>query len=423
MVNKINFIYNKKKVFHIFAYAPAGSIYEDDNYRGISHLLEHMVLKHTKKYTEKELLTQITTLGGSYNAVTDRDVTFYYILTHMDNFKKSIDIVHSVTTEPIFKKYELDLERKVVFEEINRRLDNDGNLYNLSYLSILGLDNVYAQPVEGSKKTLTNVTVNELSNYFKERYKNVMIFINCDISMKHEVEKYVFSKFGANDTLQNYNEIPVIYKGMDFASRIIIVPKKYGQFTTHIMFPSFPRSMIKENIILNFIKYCLSSSGLYSILMFQLRAKRGLIYNISSINETYRYIGILRIVIQTSDKDTSHILSLIFDILQKLKKNGLSDKLIKYYKIGYLNEQKYAFTNDEFNTIFHSENLFYGSDMSVKDYLQAIKSITSDDIKSITSKILDFNKIGIFSYGNYKNGGVVEKNIKEIIDSYSALQE
>lgn len=423
MVNRINFIYNKKKVFHIFAYALAGSIYEDDKYRGISHLLEHMVLKHTKKYTEKELLSQITTLGGSYNAVTDRDVTFYYILTHMDNFKKSVDIVHSVMNEPIFQKYEFDLERKVVFEEISRRLDNDGNLYNLSYLSILGINNIYAQPVEGNRKTLNNVTVDDLTNYFKERYKNIMIFVNCDIHSKDEVEKYLFHKFGNNKPLQNFNEIPIIYKGLDFASRIIVVPKKYGQYTTHIMFPSFPRSMIKENIILNFIKYCLSSSGLYSILMFQLRAKRGLIYSISSINETYRYLGLLRIVIQTSDKDTCHILSIVLNILQKLKNNGLSDKLIKYYKIGYLNEQKYAFTSDEFNTIFHSEGLFYGCDISMDDYLQSIKSISADDIKEIASKILDFNKIGIFTYGNYKQANSIEKSIKDMVDSYCALQQ
>jgi predicted Zn-dependent peptidase len=381
-----------------------------------------MLLKHTKQYTEKELLSQITTLGGSYNAVTDRDVTFYYILTHMDNYKKSVDIVHSVMTEPVFKKYELDLERKVVFEEISRRQDNDGNLYNLSYLSVLGIDNPYAQPIEGYTKTLNNVNVEELNTYFKDRYKDVMIFINCDKSKKKEVENYVLSKFGVNKPLQNYTEIPVIYKGLNFESKIFVVPKKYGQYTTHLMFPSFPRSMIKENIVLNFVKYCLSSSGLYSILMFQLRSKRGLIYSISSINENYRYLGILRVIIQTSDKDTSHILSIVLDILQKLKKNGLTDKLIKYYKQGYLNEQKYAFTNDEYNTIFHSEGLFYGCDMTIDEYLTAIKSITSEDIKEISRKIFDFNKIGIFSYGNYKNADNIEKNMKEMIESYNALQ-
>ncbi len=423
MVNKINFIYNKKGVFHIFAYAPAGSIYEEEKTRGISHLLEHMLLKHTKQYTEKELLSQITTLGGSYNAVTDRDVTFYYILTHMDNYKKSVDIVHSVMTEPIFKKYELDLERKVVFEEISRRQDNDGNLYNLSYLSILGMDNPYAQPIEGYTKTLNNVNVEELNKYFKDRYKDVMIFINCDTKHKAEVEKYVYSKFGQNKTLQNYTEIPVIYKGLDFANRIIVVRKNYGQYTTHIMLPSFPRSMIRENIILNFLKYCLCSSGLYSILMFQLRSRRGLIYSISSINETYRYIGVLRLIIQTSDKDTSHILSIIFNILQKLKKNGLSDKLIKYYKQGYLNEQKYAFTSDEYNTIFHSEGLFYNCDIPVEEYLKMIKEITSEDIKEIATKIFDFTKMGIFSYGNYKSENGFENIISDMVASYAKLQK
>jgi zinc protease len=421
MPQKINFLFNKKRVFHIFAYVPAGSIYEEDSKRGISHLLEHMVLKHTKDYTEKKLLEEITSLGGTYNAVTDRDVTFYYIMTHIDNHKKCMDIIQNVLLYPVFKPYELDMERKVVLEEISRRTDNDSDLYNLSYLTVLSPKNKYVKPVEGYERTLNKITVNDLQNYFNERYKDVTFVINCDERYKSEVERYAFSKFGPNKTMQ-FNDISTMYGTLEFTSALVVLNRGYQQYTTQLLFPSFPRGLVKENIVLSFVKYCLVSSGLYSILTYQLRSKRGLIYSVSSLNETYRYLGIMRIVIGTSDRNTDHICSLVFDILHKLKTKGLTQRMLNYFKRGFINEQKYALTSDDFKTVLHGESLFYDSDVSNEEYINLVKSIDNDDIKEVSRKVFDFNKIGILTYGNYPHQKSTEQKITDMLRTYIAIQ-
>jgi predicted Zn-dependent peptidase len=420
MVKKIEFIYNKNNNFHIIIYIPAGSIYESDENRGISHMLEHMVFKHTKQYNELGLLKEITSLGGSYNAVTDRDTTFYYIMTNSDNYKKSCDILHTIICEPIFNSHELEVERKVVLEEINKRQDNDSDLFNLSYLTILKSDNKYAYPIEGYAKTLNNLTVKDLIKYYKEHYSEFNIIINCDYKIKDDVEKYVFHKFGPNKDV-NFTNIGLIYGNLSFESRLFVIKKNYSQFTTHLLFPSFPRSMIKEKTILTFIRYFLSASGLYSILMSELRTKRGLIYGISSINEVYRYLGIYRIAISTSDKNTELIINIVLDILQKLKSNGLDKKKLNYYKKSFLNEQKYAFTNTEFVTALKGEQLFYDCDIEYSSYSNIIKNITNDDIKNISKMVFDFNKIGILTYGDYKNLKTIKSQIINLVDTYINL--
>jgi len=421
MVQKIKFIYNKNNNFHIFIYVPAGSIYENDKNRGISHMLEHMVLKHTKQYNEMGLLEEITSLGGSYNAITDRDTTFYYIMTNSDNYKKSCDILHSVVCEPTFYPHELDLERKVVLEEISKRNDNDAALINLSYLTVLDKNNKYAIPIEGYAKTLNNITVKDLVKYFKEHYSDFNILVNCDFKIKDEVEKYVIHKFGPNKEV-NFTNIGMIYESLAFNSKLFVIQRSYTQYTTHILFPSFPRSMIKENVILTFIKYFLSSAGLYSILMLELRSKRGLIYSISSMNEVYRYLGVFRFAISTSDKKSDQIINIVLDILHKLKLNGLNNKLLNYYRKGFLNEQKYAFTNTEFITALKGEQLFYDCDIGYDEYAEIIKNITNDDIKDISKRLFDFSKIGILSYGNYSNLNTMKKQITDLVDTYTKLR-
>ena len=418
MPKKINFIKNNNGLFHIYVHVPAGSIYEEEKTRGISHLLEHMLLKHTKKFTEKKILEEMTLLGGSYNATTDRDVTFYYIMTTINNYKKSIDLMHSFIVEPIFEQYELDMERKIVLEEIIKNKDVDSDLYNLSYLTVLTDDNKYAQPVEGYEKTLNNITVKDLHDYHSKRYKKYSVFINCDSKIYQDVEKYVYSKFKKNESV-NFNE--VIYNSLNFQSNLFIVKRDYSQYSTHIIFPSFPRSMKKENIILNFLKYCLVSSGLYSILYYQLRSRRGLIYNITSINECYRYLGILRLIIGTSNKNTDYIIGIVLNVLTKLKKEGLSEKDLKYYKRSFMNQQKYALTDDVYKTIMYAESYFYGSSYNDEEYFEIIKNMTNEDIKSISKLLFDFNKFGILSYGNYKNSKTMQNRIIDIVDTYKLI--
>jgi predicted Zn-dependent peptidase len=383
-------------------------------------VLEHMVLKHTKDYTERKLLEEITSLGGSYNAVTDRDVTFYYIMTHINNYRKCMDIIKSVLTVPVFQKAELDIERKVVLEEVNRRRDADADLLNLSYLTVLSPSNKYAQPIEGYEKTLQAITVNDLTQYFKEKYKDTMIVINCDAKSKDEVQRYALRTFGANKNV-DFNRISDMYGNMDFSRSVIIAQRGYKQYTTHITFPSFPRNMTKQNVVLGFIKYCLVSSGLYSILTFQLRSKRGLIYSVSAMNEIYRYLGVFRIVISTSDKHTDLIVSIVFDILNKMKTKGINSKVLKYFKHGYLNEQKYALTNDEFKTIWHGESMFYDCDISDTEYIDLVKSISNEDVKEIASTVFDFYKVGIMSYGRYKSLNVAKQLLEDLIDTYAVI--
>lgn len=422
MPHKINFIKNNKGLFHIFVHVPAGSIYEPDNVRGISHLLEHMLLKHTKKYTEKKLLSEITSLGGNYNAVTDRDVTFYYIMTHVDNYRKCVDIMHSVMVEPVFTEYELIMERKVVIEELKRREDSDSDLYNLSYLTILSPNNKYAMPVEGYEKTLMNVTVKDLTEYHKKHYRDYMVFVNCDYKSFTAAEKYVNEKFGANKTIE-LNEISIMHGSMGYQSSMFVLHRSYKQYSMNMMFPSYPRSMTRENTILNFIKYCLVSAGLYSILAYQLRARRGLIYSISAMNETYRFIGTFRINVSTSTPNTEYIIGLIIESLLKVRKYGFPPNILKYFRKGFINEQKYALTNDDFRSILYSEGLFYGVEPNEDEYIDMINGITNEDIKTVASNVFDLEKMGILTFGNYKNESAVRKQIAEVVNTYNIISE
>lgn len=419
--NSINFITNTKKLFHIFIFYPAGSIYEDERTRGISHLLEHLLLKHTKQYTEKQLLHEITAVGGNNNATTDHDATCYYIMAHMDNYKACIDIMHSCVKEPVFTDYELNMERKVVIEEINRLIDQNNDMINKSLLTILSPQNKYSGPVEGYIQTLNTITVADLRAYMARRYKQEMVFINCDAASKKHVMDYATKRFGSIKPI-NFDE-PVLKKefGLETGKGCIFVEVKpqRRQYNTHILFPTYPRKEgFRKNSIVEFIMFCLVSSGLYSILYTELRSKRGLIYGIKSTNAVYRYQGFLRINVSTSSNKTDYIIGIILTELLKICKSGFSPRKLSYFRKAMINARKFFLTNDDNKSIITGEGLFYNASF---DVVEVLRSITNEDVIEVARDVFRLDSMGILTFGRYKNQTAVTARINDLVETYKNM--
>ena len=344
-MHRFNFITNNVGMFNIFIYVPAGSIYETDGIRGISHLLEHMLMKHTLNYTNKNLSKNITKLGGLSNAGTAKDMTYYYIKTHIDNYKESIKIMNDIINNSVFTNNELEQEKKIVLEEFAQSIDrNDYILDDLSILSVLPSNNEYSFPVKGVIEDIKNITINVLRKYMKKTYTHFMLFINCDIKfinpVKEEIVKY-FGKSSENIDISSEIKLKNIYNVKDIGDIIIKTSINYKQFSTILSFITFPVTKVKESVILNFIRFILTSSGFNSILFKEIREKRGLVYSINSSHEDTRYIGILQLHFSSTNSNTQYIISIILSYILDIIKKGISETKLKYYKVSLLNRTKY----------------------------------------------------------------------------------
>lgn len=383
---------NNKDVFHIKIYVAAGSIYEDPAVAGISHVLEHMMLKRCKKFNEEKLLKALAVIGGIYNATTSNDVTVYYANTHIDNYKHLLHIFHQCIMTPVFKPDELEIEKKIVLQEISGFYDNGGTLYNEVRKCILHSKNPYAALVEGSAETIKRITVNDLTKYYKERYSSMSIIVNCPARVKSTIQRIIPKLFPIKYLTCDSPEI--VLNSQRFSPSIKVI-KKDGlhQSSIKFIFVSFAKSQIRENTIFGFIRFALVSSGLYSILMYELRLKHGLIYSIESENECFRYMGLFKISISSSSGKSKLIIKKTKAILDKICKYGLSDTLLNFYKKSYINMMKYLFTDDEFLTKMYGEHRFYGlTDMSHTAVFDIITSITNKDVTQIATQV--FSKYG-----------------------------
>ena len=109
---------------------PVGSRYEPEKLAGVSHYIEHLMFKGTKKRKNTLILTrEIDRLGAEYNAFTGKEYTGYYIKSDAQYLETSLDILSDMLFSSLFDPKEMEREKGPVIEEI--RMYNDNPLMNI----------------------------------------------------------------------------------------------------------------------------------------------------------------------------------------------------------------------------------------------------------------------------------------------------
>lgn len=419
MIDRLNVITNSADIFHIYVYVPAGSIYEDESNSGCSHLLEHMMFKNRG---DGSLVKGLTEIGARYNATTYNDVTYYYIHTHSGNYRRAIELMGYIVNGFRFTDHDLQTERNVVIEEYNQASDSDGgSFFRLANKSILDDDNVYGKSVIGSLKVLKNITAGELKAYARERYKDIAVVVNCDRRVKKGVERELRRTFGKQRSFDaSDNELLASANRID--PKLVFVSRGLSQVVTRLSFLTFPASQIKDHVILKFIQYCLTGSSIYSLLNYQLREKRGMVYGIHSYSEVFRYAGFYYIQLGTSSNRTEYIISMILHTLSMLKKKGMSKKALRYYRNSYLSTIRERALDQVYRTEQVGLSLFYDVKIDEKGVEKIIKGISNDDIIAVSRKAFSLEKMGVFSVGDYSSVDTISNKVWDVIETYQVLE-
>ena len=175
-----------------------GSSYEMNGVTGVSHVLEHMMFKGTRKLKPGEFSRIISAIGGRENAFTSRDYTAYFQSiekSHLKiSFKNEADRMRNlVITDKEFQK-----ERDVVIEE--RRLRTEDKPTSLTYerfLSAAYQSSPYRIPVIGTMDDLKNMNVKDLERWYQRWYapNNSIVVVAGDVDPK-QVYKLAKKYFG-----------------------------------------------------------------------------------------------------------------------------------------------------------------------------------------------------------------------------------
>ena len=285
----------------------AGSRDERRDEHGISHFLEHMAFKGTRRRTARQIAEEIEAVGGDLNAATGAESTAYYARVLKQDVPLALDVLSDILSEPAFAQNELVREQSVIVQEIGAVADTPDDLI-FEYLNEIAFpDQPLGRSILGTAKTVRSFDGGKLRDYLGRNYRGPDIVVAAAGAVDHaavlaEVEK----RFGSFNGLGNAVPEPAKFGG---GTRV----EKRELEQVHIAL-ALPGLAVTDPALYSLQVFAsILGGGMSSRLFQEAREKRGLRYTIYSFHMPYTDIGMFGLYAGTDAADTSELMRVVVD--------------------------------------------------------------------------------------------------------------
>jgi len=293
-----------------------GAQFENEKIKGISHFIEHLTFKGTKKRSVTQIPQEIESKGGVINAFTGEEITSYWNKLPKKHFELGADISRDLILNPQFEKNALERERKVILEEIKMYRDNPGT-HVLEKIKELLYKKPFNMSIAGTLKTVSGLTREKIIELFNSIYStNNMIFsVVGDVDWDRVlIEAKKFPKSN-----KKINSIPIILKNGE------LVEKRKGIDQAHeVIGFHMPKLNDKDRYAAEVFDSILGG-GMSSRLFQEVREKRGLCYAIKSNLEQSKDYSYEVIYAGTVKEKIKEIKEIVLKEIKKLNSLKNSD--------------------------------------------------------------------------------------------------
>ena len=274
----------------VLVMAATGSKYEPKNKGGISHFLEHMFFKGTKKRPKAAIISGILDgVGGEYNAFTSKEYTGFWVKTSADKLAVGMDVLSDMLAGSKFVSAEIAREKGVIIEEINTYLDNPMYRVEDIFETCLYGDTPAGRDVIGTKKTVSNLQRNDLLSYVNSQYGAENLILCAAGKLPHNFGSLAERYFGVlgkgapcgKDMVKESQKKP----------ELLVHYKKTEQAHISLGVRAFPYGHPGQDKV-KFISALLGGS-MSSRLFLKLRERQGLAYYVRTSAEFYSDSGYL----------------------------------------------------------------------------------------------------------------------------------
>ncbi len=376
-----------------------GSRYENMNNNGISHFIEHMLFKGTTKRSAKEIAESIDAIGGQINAFTGKECTCYYTKTLNSHLNIAMDVLADMFFNSRFDTANINVEKKVVIEEIGMYEDTPEELVHDIFSEMVWSGNSLGYPILGTKDCINKFSKKMISKYMQEYYTpyNTVISVAGNID-EAELIDYVKKYFGNWKYDGNFKSD---FQKVEFKIDRDIREKDTEQVHLCMGFEGIEHGNDKVYPLLALNN--IFGGGMSSRLFQKIREEKGLVYSIYSYPSTYMGAGLFMIYAGMNPEYLQRVVDLTKAEIDLLLKKGITqdelnkskDQLKGNYVLGLES------INSRMNSIGKSE-LMLGKINTPEEIIEKMEKIKIDDIYEIIELVFNYEKMSLSAVGNLK---------------------
>ncbi len=392
-----------------------GSRNEEASINGISHFLEHLVFKGSKKYTGDEIKESIEGVGGSLNAFTSEENTCYYAKFLAKHLKQVQTVLSDMVLYPLLKNDDVEKERSVIIEEIKMYKDLPQYQVEELFDSMVWSGHPLGRNIAGSIESVRGISRQDIAQYHRSWYNPANLIVSCAGDLNEEVlENFVSKSFCGlkYSSRAQFEPFPPKEPGV----HIKVVSKGIKQTHIHLGFPALNRSH-KDRFSLGLMHIILGgnmSSRLFNIV----REKKGLAYEIATHAKKLKDTGVFFVHAGIDNKNLVEASRLIFKELDRIKREKVSRDELRRAKDFFIAQSEMALDDTLDHMLWMGDSLMnLGFVLTKEEIRRHIERVTASDILRVARGIIDWKRLHFAAVGPQRQAD--ENKIKKAVASLS----
>jgi predicted Zn-dependent peptidase len=386
----------------------AGSKYESKEESGLSHFLEHMCFKGTKKRPKaSDISRELDSIGAHYNAFTGQEYTGYYAKAAVKHTKKIIEIVSDMYLHPIFDEKEIEKEKGVIIEELRMYNDLPQKKVAYEFLSLLYGDQPAGWEIVGTEQTIKSFKKEDFIKYRESHYTAPVTTVIVSGSFNEkEVIKEISNNFKEIDSKKNKDKKKVIESQSKPEIRTLF--KETDQ--THLIIGARSFSVHDKRMPIMQAMIGVLSGGMSARLFSKMRDQLGICYYVKADNDPFTDHGFVSIA---AGVDNSRVEEGVKGILEECRR--LKDELVGEEELNKVKDYISGTillgleTSDSRAEFCGYEAIVKGKVESPDEIIKKVKKVTAKDIQKLAREIFVDKGLNMAIIGRFKDGEAFKK--------------
>jgi len=389
----------------------AGSKYETKEIKGLSHFLEHMCFKGTKKRpTSIDISSELDAIGAVYNAFTGMEYTGYFAKARPEHFDEILDVVSDMYLNPIFDEKEINKERGVIIEEINMYEDLPMRRVQELFTNLLYGDQPAGWDIAGTKEVIRKINQNDFLKYRSEHYLAQSSLVV--LAGKFDEEKALAKIKNAFSGIKSAKKTQKI-KTIEEQDKPEILLKHKETDQTHLVLGTRAFDIFdKRKYVLEILADILGG-GFSSRLVQKIREEMGAAYYVSADADLFTDHGYLAISAGVDHNKINAVIEAIIEEFKKIASRPIQEKELQRHKdhlIGHLIMG--LETSDHLATFYGGEEILTREIITPEELIKKIQQVKSAEIIQVASDIFQNQKLNLAIIGPFEESERFAKILK-----------
>lgn len=369
---------------------------ENSAENGLSHFIEHMIFKGTRRRSAYQIAKEFDAIGGNTNAFTTMENTCYHAKVMDTHTEIMVDILSDIFLNSIFDPLEIEKERPVVLQEIGMIEDSpDEYVHLLSSKNFWG-DNPLGRSVLGNPKNIIRFDADLIKNFFKRLYQPERIVISVAGNVEHA---FIIDHVGP--TFESIPPGNTVDERLTPQSQSLVDLSYRKLEQVHLCLGTTGLSITDPRRYAYALLNTIMGGNMSSRLFQEIREKRGLAYTVYSFITSHVDTGMFGVYAAVDPKRAFETTELILKEINKLKNERVDASelqgAIEYTKGSLL----LASENNDNHMVRNAQNeIHFNRDIPLQEVIEAVESVSVEDVIDLSRSLFEKNKMVLTLLGS-----------------------